>query len=39
MAVVARKHLLSRLPQTGSHVLQGPGENAGAIGIGDGWAP
>jgi phosphoribosylformylglycinamidine synthase len=26
------------LPQTGSRVLQGPGENAGAIDIGDGWA-
>jgi phosphoribosylformylglycinamidine synthase len=26
------------LPQSGPHVLQGPGENAGAIDIGDGWA-
>ena len=37
----AYKHsrvFLSRLPQSGSHVLQGPGENAGAIDIGDGWA-
>jgi phosphoribosylformylglycinamidine synthase len=37
----AYKHsrvFLSRLPQTGVHVLQGPGENAGAIDIGDGWA-
>jgi phosphoribosylformylglycinamidine synthase len=37
----AYKHsrvFLSRLPQTGAHVLQGPGENAGAIDIGDGWA-
>ena len=37
----AYKHsrvFLARLPQTGSHVLQGPGENAGAIDIGDGWA-
>ena len=37
----AYKHsrvFLSRLPQTGTHVLQGPGENAGAIDIGDGWA-
>jgi phosphoribosylformylglycinamidine synthase subunit PurL len=37
----AYKHsrvFLSRLPQTGPHVLQGPGENAGAIDIGDGWA-
>jgi phosphoribosylformylglycinamidine synthase len=29
---------LSRLPQSGPRVLQGPGENAGAIDIGDGWA-
>jgi len=37
----AYKHsrvFLGRLPQTGPHVLQGPGENAGAIDIGDGWA-
>jgi phosphoribosylformylglycinamidine synthase subunit PurL len=37
----AYKHsrvFLSRLPQSGSHVLQGPGENAGAVDIGDGWA-
>jgi phosphoribosylformylglycinamidine synthase len=37
----AYKHsrvFLARLPQTGAHVLQGPGENAGAIDIGDGWA-
>ena len=37
----AYKHsrvFLRRLPQSGSHVLQGPGENAGAIDIGDGWA-
>ena len=37
----AYKHsrvFLSRLPQRGAHVLQGPGENAGAIDIGDGWA-
>ena len=37
----AYKHsrvFLSRLPQSGAHVLQGPGENAGAIDIGDGWA-
>jgi len=37
----AYKHsrvFLSRLPQTGAHVLQGPGENAGALDIGDGWA-
>src|SRR5213079_1556395 len=29
---------LSRLPTEGARVLQGPGENAGAIDIGDGWA-
>jgi len=37
----AYKHsrvFLARLPQRGPHVLQGPGENAGAIDIGDGWA-
>jgi len=37
----AYKHsrvFLRRLPQSGSRVLQGPGENAGAIDIGDGWA-
>ena len=37
----AYKHsrvFLRRLPQTGPHVLQGPGENAGAMDIGDGWA-
>jgi phosphoribosylformylglycinamidine synthase subunit PurL len=37
----AYKHsrvFLARLPTTGSRVLQGPGENAGAIDIGDGWA-
>jgi len=37
----AYKHsriFLGRLPQTGPHVLQGPGENAGALDIGDGWA-
>jgi phosphoribosylformylglycinamidine synthase len=32
------KVFLRRLPQSGPHVLQGPGENAGAIDIGDGWA-
>jgi phosphoribosylformylglycinamidine synthase len=30
--------LLKRLPTEGRHVLQGPGENAGIIDIGDGWA-
>jgi phosphoribosylformylglycinamidine synthase len=37
----AYKHsrvFLRRLPQSGAAVLQGPGENAGAIDIGDGWA-
>ena len=29
---------LRRLPTTGPHVLQGPGENAGAVDIGDGLA-
>src|SRR3984893_10059059 len=32
------KALLRRLPSTGSAVIQGPGENAGAINIGQGWA-
>jgi len=37
----AYKHsrvFLKRLPTTGARVLQGPGENAGALDIGDGWA-
>jgi phosphoribosylformylglycinamidine synthase len=37
----AYKHsrvFLRRLPTTAPHLLQGPGENAGAIDIGDGWA-
>ena len=37
----AYKHsriFLKRLPTAGPRVLQGPGENAGAIDIGDGWA-
>jgi phosphoribosylformylglycinamidine synthase II len=37
----AYKHsrvFLRRLPQSGPAVLQGPGENAGAVDIGDGWA-
>jgi phosphoribosylformylglycinamidine synthase subunit PurL len=37
----AYKHsrvFLKRLPQRAPHVLQGPGENAGAVDIGDGWA-
>jgi len=29
---------LRMFPTTGEHVLQGPGENAGVIGVGDGWA-
>src|SRR5437764_898959 len=32
------KPLLRRLPTTGPRVLQGPGENAGAVDIGDGQA-
>ncbi|HET7419121.1 MAG TPA: phosphoribosylformylglycinamidine synthase subunit PurL [Candidatus Dormibacteraeota bacterium] len=32
------KALLRRLPSTGAAVLQGPGENAGAVEIGEGWA-
>ncbi len=37
----AYKHsrvFLQRLPQGGPRVLQGPGENAGAVDVGDGWA-
>ncbi len=33
----SRVHL-KRLPTTGDEVVQGPGENAGAVDIGDGWA-
>jgi phosphoribosylformylglycinamidine synthase subunit PurL len=32
------RRLLRRLPTTGPRVLQGPGENAGAVAIGDGLA-
>src|ERR1700736_6063875 len=32
------KALLRRLPSSGPGVLQGPGENAGAIDVGQGWA-
>jgi phosphoribosylformylglycinamidine synthase len=32
------KALLRRLPSAGAAVVQGPGENAGAVRIGDGWA-
>ena len=37
----AYKHsrkLLRRLPTEGDRVLMGPGENAGAVAVGDGWA-
>jgi phosphoribosylformylglycinamidine synthase II len=30
--------LLRRFPNTGPRVLQGPGENAGVVEVGDGWA-
>jgi phosphoribosylformylglycinamidine synthase len=33
----SRRHL-KKLPTRGARVLQGPGENAGIIDIGDGWA-
>ncbi len=32
------KKALRTFPTEGEHVLQGPGENAGVIGVGDGWA-
>ncbi len=32
------KPLLRKFPTTGPRVLQGPGENAGVVDIGDGWA-
>jgi phosphoribosylformylglycinamidine synthase len=32
------KPFLRRLPSTGSRVLQGPGENAGVVEVGEGWA-
>ena len=32
------KPLLRRLPTSGPQVLQGPGENAGVVDIGEGWA-
>jgi phosphoribosylformylglycinamidine synthase II len=32
------KAMLRRLPSTGPAVIQGPGENAGAVNIGHGWA-
>ena len=37
----AYKHsriFLARLPTRAPHLLQGPGENAGAVDVGDGWA-
>src|SRR6476660_8557293 len=37
----AHKHsrkLLRRLPTEGEHVVMGPGENAGAVDVGDGWS-
>jgi phosphoribosylformylglycinamidine synthase II len=30
--------LLGRFPNTGARVLQGPGENAGVVEVGEGWA-
>ncbi len=32
------KKYLKRFPTTGKRVIQGPGENAGVLDIGDGWA-
>jgi phosphoribosylformylglycinamidine synthase len=32
------KPLLHRLPTSGPQVVQGPGENAGAVEVGEGWA-
>lgn len=32
------KPVLRRFPTRGPHVLQGPGENAGVLDVGDGWA-
>lgn len=32
------RHYLKNLPTEGPYVLQGPGENAGVVDIGDGWA-
>ena len=32
------KPLLKRFPTSGPRVLQGPGENAGGVDVGDGWA-
>src|ERR1700683_5557834 len=32
------KLLLRTLPSEGRHLVMGPGENAGAVDVGDGWA-
>ena len=32
------KPVLALFPTTGRHVVQGPGENAGVLSLGDGWA-
>ena len=32
------KSFLRRLPSSGSRVIQGPGENAGVVDVGEGWA-
>lgn len=32
------KEFLKQLPTTGPHVIQGPGENAGIVDLGKGWA-
>ncbi|HEX9729976.1 MAG TPA: phosphoribosylformylglycinamidine synthase subunit PurL [Gemmatimonadales bacterium] len=32
------KPILRQFPVEGTHVLQGPGENAGVLSLGDGWA-
>jgi phosphoribosylformylglycinamidine synthase II len=32
------RRLLQRLPTSGERVLMGPGENAGAVSVGEGWA-
>ena len=32
------KNELKKFPTSGEHVLQGPGENAGVVSVGDGWA-
>ena len=38
LLVQVEQEYLKRLPTTGPHVLQGPGENAGVVAIGDGLA-